>query len=108
MSRLLSVCTQLSACGLEADEDDVAGHSAAGAALAMLKDYSDFFDAMTAAASVTENALMQPFVAWCVSRALSSVLIIACVCGCVKFSETGTAKHRWRGPVPAAAALRPC
>ncbi len=66
MSRLLSVCTQLSACGLEADEDDVAGHSAAGAALAMLKDYSDFFDAMTAAASVTENALMQPFVAWCV------------------------------------------
>ncbi len=65
-------------CGFEGDEDDGAGHSAAGAALAMLKDYSDFFDAMTAAASVTENTLMQPFVAWCVSPALSSILTIAC------------------------------
>jgi hypothetical protein len=32
--------------------------------MSMLRDYSDYFDAMKAAASVTDDTLMQPFVAW--------------------------------------------
>ncbi len=55
---------QVEACGLEKDEEDASGNSAAGVVLSMLRDYSDFFDTMKAAASVTDDSLMQPFIAW--------------------------------------------
>jgi hypothetical protein len=55
---------QLSACNLHEQDGDDIGAAAAGVVLAMLRDYSDFFDTMQAAASVTDDALMQPYVAW--------------------------------------------
>jgi hypothetical protein len=63
-AQTVSGCTQVRSCGLEKDDDDDTGNSAAGVVMSMLRDYSDYFDAMKAAASVTDDTLMQPFVAW--------------------------------------------
>ncbi len=59
----MTPAAQLIACSLQ-EEDSDAGAAAAGTVLAMLRDYSDFFDTMQAAAAVTDDALMQPYVAW--------------------------------------------
>ncbi len=39
--------------------------------VSMLKDYSDYFDAMTTAAAVTGDTFMQPFVAWYAKASLA-------------------------------------
>jgi hypothetical protein len=66
---------QVSACDLQKEDDDIAGSSAFGDVVPMLKDYSDFFDAMKAAASVTEDNVMQYFVAWYGVSSVSSITI---------------------------------
>jgi hypothetical protein len=65
--------SQVSACVLEGDEDVESKAAAAGVVFKMLKDYSDFFDTMQAAAAITEDEVMQPFVAWYVWHFLSTV-----------------------------------
>jgi hypothetical protein len=60
----MTLAAQLNACSLQEQDSDANGAAAAGTVFAMLRDYSDFFDAMQAAAAVTDDALMQPYVAW--------------------------------------------
>jgi hypothetical protein len=90
---------QVSSCVFEADDDDENEAAAAGAVFKMLKDYSDFFDAMKAASAATDDVRMQPFVAWCVAAARFDR----------KSSQNnaaleGIARHRSLGQPPRAAA----
>lgn len=106
-SRCKFTHVQVASCVLEADDEDEGKAAAAGVVVKMLKEYSDFFDVMQAAAVITQDVLMQPFVAWFVSPFWD--LILFCFCGvCDTEACEGTTRLRLHGQQPRAAASRRC
>ncbi len=94
-------CFQVTTCVLEGDEDDESKIAASGVVFKMLKDYSDFFGTMQAAAAITDDEVMQPFVAWYFLHFYS-------VFWAGDEMRAGTARRRWRGDQPRAAASSVC